>query len=157
MLLFYNEAPRQSSCTKDVYSIFTEFFLPCRAQSSRKNSRKIATEVADKIAKVCGRSRNIIRDKADKIDQATANRTFCKELGIRLSRPPPGQTKAGETDAVRNRQMYRDACERNVVESRNGNTKQRFGLDRIMAKLDETAKTEAILNVMAMSTARRVA
>ena len=53
--------------------------------------------------------------------------------------------------------MYRDACERNVVESRNGNAKRRFGLDRIMAKLDETAKTEAILNIIAMNAARRVA
>ena len=94
---------------------------------------------------------------ADKIYQTMANRTFCKELGIRLSGPPLGRPKAGETDAVRNRQMYRDACERNVVESRNGNAKRRFGLDRIMAKLDETAKTEAILNIIAMNAARRVA
>ena len=41
--------------------------------------------------------------------------------------------------------MYKDACDRNAVEGRNGNAKRRFGLDLITARLDETAKTEAAL------------
>ena len=53
--------------------------------------------------------------------------------------------------------MYRDACERNAIEGRNGNAKRRWGLDRIMAKLDETAKTEAILNIIAMNVSHRLA
>ena len=36
-------------------------------------------------------------------------------------------------------------CERNIVESRNGIVKRRFGLDLILAYLPETAETEATL------------
>lgn len=49
--------------------------------------------------------------------------------------------------------MYKDACGRNAVEGRNGNAKRRFGLDLIAAKLDETAKTEAALILLAMNAA----
>ncbi len=52
---------------------------------------------------------------------------------------------------------YRDACERNTVEGRNGNAKHRWGLNLIMSKLDETAKTEAALNIIAMNVAHRLA
>ena len=52
--------------------------------------------------------------------------------------------------------MYKDACERNVIEGRNGNAKRRFGLDLIAAKLDETAKTEAALNLVAMNAAHKL-
>ena len=53
--------------------------------------------------------------------------------------------------------MYRDACERNAVEGRNGNAKRRFALDRIFSKLDETAKTEAALILLAMNASFRLA
>ena len=53
--------------------------------------------------------------------------------------------------------MYRDACERNAIEARTGNAKRRFGLDRILSKLDETAKTEAALVLLAMNASRRLA
>lgn len=53
--------------------------------------------------------------------------------------------------------MYRDACERNAVEGRNGNLKRRWGLDRIMSTLDETAKTEAALCIIAMNVSHRLA
>ena len=84
---------------------------------------------------------------ADKIYQTRANRSYCKERGIRLSGPALGRPKDGEAGAKEARQMYKDACERNVVEGRNGNLKRRYGLDLIMSKLDETAKTEAALNI----------
>ena len=44
--------------------------------------------------------------------------------------------------------IYKDACARNAVEGRDGNLKRRYGLDLIMSKLDETAKTEAALNIL---------
>ena len=94
---------------------------------------------------------------ADKIYQTRANRSFCKEHNIRLSGPPLGRRKADTTEAKLQRQMYRDACERNVVEGRNGIAKRRFGLDRIFSKLDENAKTEAALNILAMNAARWLA
>ena len=94
---------------------------------------------------------------ADKIYQTRANRAYCSEHGIRLSGPPLGRRKAAQTDAKIQNQMYRDACERNAIEGRNGNVKRRWGLDRIMAKLDETAKTEAILNIIAMNVSHKLA
>ena len=94
---------------------------------------------------------------ADKIYQTRANRAFCKERGIRLSGPALGRPKTGETNRKQKRQMYKDACDRNAVEGRNGNAKRRFGLDLIAAKLDETAKTEAALILIAMNAAYRLA
>lgn len=94
---------------------------------------------------------------ADRIYQTRANKLYCKELGIRLSGPPLGRRKAGQTDAKIKRQMYCDSCERNAVEGRNGNAKRRFGLDRLFSKLDETAKTEAALILLAMNACHRLA
>ena len=93
---------------------------------------------------------------ADKIYQTKDNRAYCKEHGIRLSGPPLGRPKGGEAGAKETRQMYKDACERNAVEGRNGNLKRRYGLDLIMSKLDDTAKTEAALNILAMNAAYRL-
>lgn len=93
---------------------------------------------------------------ADKIYQTRDNRRYCRELGIRLSGPALGRKKSGETGAKEARQMYKDACQRNAVEGRNGNLKRRYGLDLIMSKLDETAKTEAALNILAMNAAHRL-
>ena len=90
---------------------------------------------------------------ADKIYQTRANRAYCKEKGIRLTGPVLGRPKTGEADRKQKRQMYKDACDRNAVEGRNGNAKRRFGLDLIAAKLDETAKTEAALILLAMNAA----
>lgn len=53
--------------------------------------------------------------------------------------------------------MYKDACDRNAVEGRNRNAKRRFGLDLIAAKLDETAKTETALILLAMNAAHKLA
>lgn len=47
--------------------------------------------------------------------------------------------------------------DRNAVEGRNGNAKRRFGLDLIAPKLDETAKTEAALILLAMNAAYKLA
>ena len=53
--------------------------------------------------------------------------------------------------------MYKDSCDRNAIEGRNGNSKRRFGLDRIFSKLDETAKTEAALIILAMNACHKLA
>ena len=93
---------------------------------------------------------------ADKIYQTRENRRYCKALGIRLSGPPLGRKRAGEAGAKESRQMRKDACERNGIESSNGVAKRRYGLDLIMSKLDETAKTEAALIILAMNAAHRL-
>jgi len=69
---------------------------------------------------------------ADKIYQIRANKLYCK-------------------------QMYKDSCLYNAIEGRNRNAKRRFGLDLIMAKLDETAKTEVALDMLAMNASCRLA
>ena len=94
---------------------------------------------------------------ADRIYQTRHNKMLCTQLGIRLSGPPLGRRKASETDSKIKRQIYRDACERNAIEGRNGNAKRRFGLDRLFSKLDETAKTEAALILLAMNASLRLA
>ena len=48
---------------------------------------------------------------------------------------------------------YKDSCERNTVESRNGIGKRRYGLDLIMAYFAETGKTEAAFIILAMNVA----
>lgn len=94
---------------------------------------------------------------ADRIYQTRENKKYCRTHHIRLSGPPLGRRKESDTDAKLRRQTYRDSCDRNAVEGRFGNCKRRFGLDLIMSKLDETAKTEAALNIMAMNAAYRLA
>ena len=93
---------------------------------------------------------------ADRIYQTRANKMYCKKRGIRLSGPPLGRRKAGDTEAKMKRQMYKDSCERNAIEGRIGTGKRRFGLDLIMSKLDETAKTEAVMDILAMNVSRRL-
>ena len=93
---------------------------------------------------------------ADRIYQTRSNKLFCSERGIRLSGPPLGRRTFSMTDAKVKRQIYKDSCERNAIEGCSGNSKRRFGLDRIFSKLDETAKTEAALIILAMNASRRL-
>jgi hypothetical protein len=89
---------------------------------------------------------------ADQIYRTKGNRAFCKEHGIRLSGPPLGRKKSGSEEAEREI-AYADSCERNIVESRNGIAKRKYGLDLIMCTNEENAKTEAVLNILAMNIA----
>jgi hypothetical protein len=87
--------------------------------------------------------------QADQIYRNRDNLAFCKRNGIRLSGPKLG--RPGK-DAERDREVeYRDRCERNIIEGRNGMAKRRFGLDLIMAYLPETSMTEAALQVLCMN------
>jgi hypothetical protein len=89
---------------------------------------------------------------ADKIFRNRENIKFCKEHGIRLSGAGLGKLKPGEEEDDQSL-TYRDNCNRNIIESRNGIAKRRYGLDLIMARLTYTAETEAALNVLAMNVA----
>lgn len=92
--------------------------------------------------------------QADQIYRNRANLAFCKQHGIRLSGPRLG--RPGK-DVQRDRETeYRDRCERNIIEDRNGMAKRRFGLDLMMALLPETAMTEAALQVLCMNTRIRL-
>jgi hypothetical protein len=89
---------------------------------------------------------------ADKTYRNRNNLAFCKALGIRLSGPRLGRPKMVEQESER-KQAYRDSCDRNIVESRNGIVKRRYGFSRIMAWLSQTAQTEAAMNVLVMNVA----
>ena len=89
---------------------------------------------------------------ADTIYRNRENRAFCKAHGIRLSGPKLGRPRKDETEDDKS-QAYKDSCDRNMVEGRNGIGKRRYGLDLIMAYLAETGKTEAAFIILAMNVA----
>ena len=93
---------------------------------------------------------------ADRIYQTRENRSYCKTRGIRLSGPALGRPKDESAKEANKAQMHQDACDRNVVEGKNGTAKRRYGLNRIMSKLDETSKTEAGFAILMMNAWKRV-
>ena len=94
---------------------------------------------------------------ADRIYQTKSNRKYCKTKHIRLSGPKLGRPPEDAEKLQDNqKQMYQDACERNIVEGKNGTAKRRYGLNLIMSKLSETSKTDAALAIMMMNAWKRV-
>ena len=89
---------------------------------------------------------------ADKTYRNRENLDYCKKRGIRLSGPRLGRPKISEIETDRE-QAYKDSCERNMVEGRIGISKQRYGLDRIYARLTNTGEFEAAMNVLCMNVA----
>ena len=93
---------------------------------------------------------------ADKLYQTRENRKYCKDRKIRISGPKLGRPKASHVPEEDRKQMYQDACDRNVIEGKNGTAKRRYGLSLICSKLDETSKTEAALAILMMNAWKRV-
>lgn len=92
---------------------------------------------------------------ADKIYRNRENRNYCKGLNIRLSGPALG--RPAELTKEEKRQMREDNSVRNSVEGKFGQGKRRFGLSRIMAKLQETSETVIWINIIVMNLERRLA
>lgn len=92
---------------------------------------------------------------ADQIYRNRDNRAFCKQKGIRLSGPALGRPKAG-TGKKKEELELQDMRERNAVESGFGIGKRRYGLDRIMAKLKETAESVIMLQFIVMNLEHRL-
>ena len=85
----------------------------------------------------------------DKIYRNRTNINYCNSKGIRISGPRLGRPKKGETyDKV---QAYIDSGIRNAIEGKFGIGKIAYGLDRVMAKLKETAETSISLSFLAMN------
>ena len=76
----------------------------------------------------------------DRIYGNRDNRNYCKSKGIRLSGPGLGRKNEDAKDAEQE-QIYRDSCIRNGIEGDYGTQKRKYGMDRIMAKLDNTTLT----------------
>lgn len=91
---------------------------------------------------------------ADKIYRTRNNLAYCKEHDIRLSGPPLGRPRK---DELRDRKSeYQDACERNAIEGLFGTGKRSYGLDVVMAKLQNTSVTVIMVAVMAMNLKRLI-
>lgn len=77
---------------------------------------------------------------ADKIYCSRQTLVFCKEHGIRLSGPALGKPpKVPGLSRQAKKLEYQDNCDRNAVEGVFGTVKTAYGLDRVMARLQETA------------------
>ena len=62
------------------------------------------------------------------------------ERGIRISGPPLGRQPANVSKETK-KQAWEDERIRNSIEGKFGQGKRRFGLNRVMAKLDNTSET----------------
>ena len=87
---------------------------------------------------------------ADRIYRTKENRAWCKERGIRISGPPLGRPPA-HVSKEKKRQAWEDERIRNAIEGKFGQGKRRFGLNRIMAKLDNTSQTAIAIAFLVMN------
>lgn len=93
---------------------------------------------------------------ADQIYRTRANRSFCKDKGIRLSGPalgrPPLWTEANREELQAAKKLSRaDEVQRNAIEGKFGQAKRRYGLNRIMTKLPETSLASIAMTFIAMN------
>ena len=89
---------------------------------------------------------------ADRIYRTRENRAWCKEKGIRLSGSPLGRPKA-KVSKSKKKQALEDERIRNAFEGKFGQGKRRFGLNRVMAKLDNTSGTVIAITFLIMNLA----
>ena len=78
------------------------------------------------------------------------NRAWCHEKGIRISGPPLGRPPAN-VSKEKKKQALEDDRIRNAIEGKFGEGKRRFGLNRIMAKLDNTSQTTIAITFLVMN------
>lgn len=67
------------------------------------------------------------------------NRSWCKENGIHLSGKPLGRPSAKTKQ--QQKELKKDASERNAIEAKFGQGKRKYGLDYIFAKLKNTSES----------------
>ena len=92
---------------------------------------------------------------ADQIYRTRENRSFCKEIGARLSGPLLGRPKDHRSREQRQIE-YRESCIRNGVEGKFGEGKRRYGLGCIMAKLKETSESVIAVQFLVMNLQKRL-
>ena len=85
----------------------------------------------------------------DKLYRNRGNINYCNARSIRISGPRLGRPKKDETYS--RTQAYIDSGIRNAVEGKFGIGKIAYGLDRVMAKLKDTAETSISLSFLAMN------
>lgn len=92
---------------------------------------------------------------ADQIYRTRANRRWCKARGIRLSGPPLGRPQQDpQVQAQLKQQARADEKVRVQIEGKFGQAKRRFGLNRVMAKLADTAASAIAITFLVMNLER---
>jgi len=91
----------------------------------------------------------------DTIFRNRTNRAYCKEHGIRLSGPRLGRPPK-ETDKTLINQARQDSSGRNAIEGKFGEGKTKYGLDRIMARLQGSSETVIGMSFFCMNIQRRL-
>ena len=86
----------------------------------------------------------------DKIYRTRENRAWCKERGIRISGSPLGRPPKNQSAELK-KQARLDEAFRNRIEGKFGQTKRRFGLNRVMAKLSETSETSIAITFLVVN------
>jgi hypothetical protein len=87
---------------------------------------------------------------AERIYRTRENRAWCKERGIRISEPPLGRPPAN-VSKEKEKQAASDERIRNAIEGKFGQGKRRFGLNLVMAKLDNTSQTAIAITFLVMN------
>jgi IS5 family transposase len=94
---------------------------------------------------------------ADRIYRNRNNLAFCKKNNIRLSGPKLGRRSANAQMQKAEKALERlDARMRNAVEGKFGEGKRKYGLDRIYAKLKETAESMIAMHFLVMNLERQL-
>jgi len=92
---------------------------------------------------------------ADRHYRNRKNLAFCKKWNIRLSGPRLGRPPK-LTDPTLKKLERHDASSRNAVEGKFGEAKTRYGLDRIMMRLQATSETSISMIFLCMNIMRRL-
>ena len=88
----------------------------------------------------------------DKTYRSRQNLQHCKSVGIRMSGPALGRPpKEQKLVKQQRRRIREDEVARIPVEGKLGNGKRRNGLDRIMAKREDTSETVVGMIVLVMN------
>ncbi len=86
----------------------------------------------------------------DKIYRTRENRTWCKERGIIMSGPPLGRPPANISKEKKKQDLESERI-RNCIEGKFGQSKRRFSLNRVMAKLSHTSQTAIAITFLVMN------
>ena len=93
----------------------------------------------------------------DKIYRNRETISWCKAQGIQLTGPALGRpAKNAERTKQAKKQEYQDICDRNIVEGEFGVGKRSYGLNRIMARLQETSFCVIGIALLCMNLAKRL-
>ena len=86
----------------------------------------------------------------DQIYRTRENLKWCKERGIRVSGPPLGRPKKN-VSLQDKKQALEDERYRNRIEGKLGQAKRRFGLNRVMTKLQSTSETSIGITILVVN------